>query len=509
MSSITAPSFIDDGTSFHNRLPPSDITKWLNGTSSSTSSAYTGSFIDDGADMLLPSQHRPGFGAVNTRFYRQRKRRDDEKRGAWNGDIQRAVAGDIGRSLEGLKGVGGVEFRRGDREGKEVRKGRKKTTVTVPLPRRWGTIVIKDEGGRVIVVDELGEFDSGARQEGEEQSGGKWAQAVTTISETSLEMAPEWERVRQEKRRGKQKKHFAEPMGVLTPILESEYEEVTIEDAAETGVMSPTELFMTGGASGWPSPKRSSVAYSSVNSLSKPKKGSPVQSLPGSWPSPPQSPTENVVTSETYSDSKSSKQSWGKVPSHQSYDNRKSNGSSIHSDDHVSVKTYSTYKPVTIEDVPDTSSDHASVLADAGWQDEHQPPTWQDWAGSRIETVSEASSRASCPQGERSYTPSEVRWDGYERPKTESEVSVVGSGSERSWPGSRVSSMHSRRSNVSRQQSRGGSYHGGQAGWGGSEGWGGSQGANVDGWGGQGSGHGSGTERWGIYETSEDEDGAV
>lgn len=586
-STLPPPSFIDDNASPSHRLPPSPshiIHQWLNSTYSDTSSAYTGSFIDDGADMLLPIRNRAGFGAIDARFYKNRKRREDVEGGAWNEDIARAVGGDIGRNLGGLRGVGcGVEVRRvgrsveedgdneiGERDGagseggsgvrrrRRWRKGERKDTVTVPLPRRWGTIIIKDEG-RVIVVDEEGEFDSGNKS-GEEVGGeGKWIEAPPTISEASV-------RVEERKRRHKRRTKKVE---TLTTIPESEYEEVLIEEGG-SDLVSPTDFFMTGGASGWPSPKPSSVAYSSDKSYGKPKskskKDSPVQSLPGSWPSPPQSPTKGKALSETSTDTSSSKHSWGKPSSHRSHrvGSRGSHSSSRSARDNVSTKTNSVYKPAAVEDATDTSSDNASKQQDVGWQDDHkgsegwsvdkrssksasskssskkgwsgggdawgndepeEQPTVQDWPHGRVKTVSDASSRASRHasevshtlsaatshasrrQSQRFRTSSEASWDGYERPKTESEISIVGSDSERSWPAGRVSSRHSRETDVSRTYSRRSSRHGSQAGWGGSDGWGGSQTANVDGWGGRKMDSGSGIGRSDIDETSEDEVG--
>lgn len=288
MSSISPRSFIDDGASFHHRLPPTDIREWLRSTSSDTTSAYTGSFIDDGADMLLPCHHRPGFGAIDARFYKNRKRREDETGGVWNEDIARAVGGDIGRNLGALREVGDIEVRRrdGDNDGGEDgsedgkgkrrrREGKRKDTVTVPLPRRWGTIVIKDEGGRVVVVDEDGEFDSGVQNNEMVEGDGKWINALPTISEPGT-------RTSERKKRHRRRKERTE---TLVTIPESEYEEVLVSAEAKSDMMSPTGFFMTGGAGGWLSPNPSSVAYSSDKPYSKPKskskseQASPVRSL--------------------------------------------------------------------------------------------------------------------------------------------------------------------------------------------------------------------------------------
>ncbi|EAT81465.2 hypothetical protein SNOG_10966 [Parastagonospora nodorum SN15] len=499
MSSITPASFVDDGSSFEKRiLHPTHNRKSLNDAASDTTSAYSGSYIDDGADMLLPSRRTPGFGPINPKFYKQRKRKENEN-DAWNNDIQKAVGGDIGRSLEKLRGIGGVEVKRHtdtlDKHGK-----RRKDTITIPLPRRWGTFIIKADDGRVIVVDEDGEFDSGPQLQQEPR---KWVKAPTTAS-----IPPS------EERRESKKKHLG-PIKSLMPIPESEYEEGYVLEGEED-LMSPTGFFVTGGASGWL--ERSSafefveacIAYTLV--------------------------AGKLAISTTIT-----------------FEGRQ------HGDDNVSTESYSTYKLATVEDAADTSSANGSLVKEGGWSGSQKskgdewdggpdgnetgwgghkqasengwdgsknissssiksshrssrpadntdiwseqplpssialeqtlpsgiwpeqplrsgvrpeqplpsthlaPSVVQNWIGDHVKTVSEASTHKSRSHNHKHHSRSrsrglsEASWDGFEKPKTMSDVSVAGTGSERSWPESR---QRSRRSNRT-------------------DNWGGSQEANV------------------------------
>jgi hypothetical protein len=466
--------------------------------------------------MLVPSRSAPGFGPINPKFYKQRKRRENEERGAWNDNIQKAVAGDIGRSLEKMRGIRALEVKRADRGERRV-KDKRKDTVTIPLPPKWGTIVIKADDGRVIVVEEDGEFDSGPKVQEPEKPETKWIKAPSTID---LPPPPPPKRDCTKKKR----KHILEPIKSLTPISESEYEDIHEPDAGED-IMSPTGFFMTGGASGWPSPVPSSIASQRKSSKqSSSLKKSPAVSVPGSWPSPPNSPAK-------YSDtSTSSEQSWGE----KSRRSGKSHKSSRHEGDDVSTKTYSTYKPPVVEDALDSSSDRAPVFEDGGWgvglkgsvdewvgsqkgsadgwggsqkgsvggwggstkSSKHSatptaipdpiptaaPTAIQNWVADRAKTVSETSSHKSRSRSHRSRAPSDSSWDGFEKPKTMSEVSVAGTESEQNWGGSQAS----RRTKGSEHRSHRSSRRGSQAGWGGSEqDWGASQTANVDGWGGK------------------------
>ncbi|KAH7071331.1 hypothetical protein BKA63DRAFT_535259 [Paraphoma chrysanthemicola] len=497
MSSISPPSFVDDGGSFQKRirrgLHPAHVANWISSSGSDTTSAYTGSYIDDGADMLHPSKQGPGFGQINPRFYKQRKRKEGEE-GLWNVDIQKAVTGDIQRSLEKLRGVRQLEVKRPIMEQvAEEHKSGKKDTITIPLPPKWGTFVIKAEHGRVIVIDEDGEFDSGPQQSAQQQPA-KWVKASTTIATPSIALlSPKYSSTGENGRKRKDKRkheHISLPAKSLTPIPESEYEEGYIPSAGED-LGSPTDFFMTGGLS----------AY-----------------LAG-----PLAAWELAIATAVAGESRMSK--------HKEHDS-------------ASAKSYSTYRPATVEDALDTSSENASRVkgvikvgsqkgSATGWDGsnngwEHSPrgshksssrnskdaddEPWnfsqgaseygvntsvQNWIGDRVKTISEASTHKPRSRSHRSHSRgramsyalseekweasakgSEVSWDGYEIPKTLSEVSVAGTGSQTSsrHHGSRVSS---RRSDRSRKSSK----HGSSIGCGGSEhGWAGSEKATVNGW---------------------------
>tara|TARA_R110002003_G_scaffold175_2_gene14155 strand:- start:22928 stop:24760 length:1833 start_codon:yes stop_codon:yes gene_type:complete len=562
MSSITPPSFVDDGGSFQKRTPhglrPIHIATCIDSSDSDSASAYTGSYIDDGADMLYASKHGPGFGQINPRFYKQRKRKEG-KEGAWNEDIQKAVAGDIQGSLEKMQRVTNLEFKRpgNEYEVKESGRRRKKDTVTIPMPPRWGTFVIKAEHGRVIVIDEDGEFDSGPQMPAQ-QPPAKWVKAPSTIDTPSLPQSPpKYSSARDKDRKRKDKKkhkHLLLSAKSLTPIQESEYE-IGYTPSVGEDLDSPTGFFMTGGASGWPSqpatpfasPTKSAKSSQQSYASSPPKPASPVRSPPGSWPSPPQSPSKTLISASTRH------KTWGEQKSHSSSSSKHSRRSGQKDHDNVSTKSCSTYRPATVEDAPDTSSENASILkevawggsqkhSDTGWggsnngwegshksshkssrrsskaadnvswiasqpaSDYHVETSVQNWVGDRVKTISEASTHKSRSRSHRSrshrshsqsisHTPSEqawepsakgseASWDGYEKPKTLSEVSVAGTGSERSWPESQASSRHgSRTSSHRNNRNHGSSRHDSQSGWEGSNrSWGGSQKANVDGW---------------------------
>ena len=544
MSTLTPASFIDDGTSFTKR----HVANWLASSASESSSAYTGSYIDDGADMRPARRNTPGFGPLDAKFYKARKpRANDENGGVWNEDIGRAVGGDMRASLERLRGVAGVEVKRAGGETGH-RRCEKKDTITIQVPRRWGAFVIKCENGRVVVVDGEGEFDSGVPDLVHK---GKWVRAPTTIS-----APPSTTRTSSRKYK------------TLTPITESKYEDGStgVGENEDLDSASPTGFFMTGGKEGWPARSEISVHSPKISRRSSPLKSrSPVRSPPGSWPSPPQSLKKSSVVSGSstsvggrdeeksasrkvnssssrhegedgvwdwyekkshrstptrMSISRSSQhkgidaiQNWNDKKSHRSNSSRNSR-SSRHVADNMSTKSYSTYKPATVEDTRDTSSDIASIAQDGAWggskkssrqsgedawtdsqpaSDYHEAPSTivQNWIGDKVKTISEASSsrrshrsRSHAPNTytspSRCRAPSEASWDGYEIPKTQSEVSVVGTGSARTE--SRVSRRHGSR----RSSTHGGrrtSHHGSPSAWdGGSEQWGGSQRANVDGW---------------------------
>lgn len=587
MSSITPASYVDDGISFNKRAPhglhPAHIAKWINSPASETTSVYTGSYIDDGADMLDPNKHAPGFGRIDPRFYKQRKSKENEKCGPWNNDIQKAIAGDMQRNLDKMKGIGRLEVRRSrgteDEEKKDKHGRKKRDTLTIPLPPKWGTIIIKGDDGRVFLIDEDGEeFDSGPAQAPVQQQPAKWVKAPTTITVPSLPSPSTTASDRRHSRnkdgkhstsRDKKSKRSPSMIKALTPIPESEYEEGYQPSAGEE-LMSPTGFFMTGGKDGWPARSITSLASPlpptrSSRHSSPLTPNSPVRSPPGSWPSPPlsESKTSSMLTS-----TKGSENGWGLKKSHRSRSNKKSGShrSTRHDGENISIKSRSTYRPAAVEDAPDSSSDDASILKDEVWSGISAASDWggskansddswissqkkgshkssrhstkapsidpwgtsqhvnnyehpvtsqfgagtsvQNWVGDKVRTISLASSNScsrkshhqnrSHSRSHRNPAPSErmseASWDGFEIPKTLSEVSVAGTESERGWPESRsqASSPRSqeRKSRASSRRSRI-STHGG---WddAGSEQWSSSQKANVGGWDGTASESGTG-----------------
>jgi hypothetical protein len=85
VTSTTPSSFADDGLGFEKRIPGQDrrdITTWLQETlhidattsfTTASASTYTASMLDDGADMLFPSDKRPMFGNIDVNIYRMQK----------------------------------------------------------------------------------------------------------------------------------------------------------------------------------------------------------------------------------------------------------------------------------------------------------------------------------------------------------------------------------------------------------------------------------------------------
>lgn len=411
----------------------------------------------------------------------------------WNEDIARAVGGDARRHLERVRMLadGAVRWR-GERIGDGRGKGKRrengqggKSRVLVPMPVKWGMFVIRGEDGRVVVVGREGEFDSGPVGGGQVDRGMRG------------QKNKEKERGRKEtdnKRNGKKMEgkrgHTGRKREVLTPIRESSDEyDYTGSRSDDEG--SLTGFFMTGGASGWPSrtatPESSSssdtIRHDTSDHTSPARTKTSLRSPPGGWPSPPLSPVHawgggNDDTqgfedrSISSSSSKKSKQTgkWDKKD-----------------EDVVSIKTYSTYRQPTVEDASTTSdsvrgykqrSGRKSKKGEGnGWTDSIDAASQQSWGAGKhgkkgLEhctherggwTGREAPSEHSW-NGDISRATNENSWDGFERVKTVSEVSVAGSGSTRSSLVSRAS----RPSEVSKHDGRGheGSYN---AGWGGSQ----------------------------------------
>ncbi|CBY01570.1 hypothetical protein IAQ61_003388 [Plenodomus lingam] len=433
MSALTPPSFIDDGLSFNKRtshgLHPSHICSWLEETSTtsttsrSTTSAYTGSFVDDGADMLgLARRGGPGFGPIDARFYKQKKRKEGQE-GLWNEAVQQAVSGDMQRNLakmRGLEDVGCARWEGG--VAADGKGGRAQETVIVPVPRKWGTFVIRGEDGRVVVVDRMGEFDSRLQGGGEERREGmRWIKAASTVEPVLLRAEEEDRRAkRRERKQGERHRHrrthrerLSSPSAKpLISIQESEYEDECEASGGEDPV-SPTAFFMTGGANGWPSREATTVA-SPVRSESD------VQSPVGGWPSSSSGIQSTVRLEESRDDDRAwavEEQGHGSEAS-ESFPrptrSSKTRRRQKHGTDEMSTKshsTYKTYKAPTIEDASSRSSYNVQGFQKTSW-------------GASGEAASEES------------------WDGYEKNKTVSEVSVAGSGSERSTLSSVASSRH-------------------------------------------------------------------
>lgn len=559
MSSVTPISFVDDGESFRKRMPHdlrlAHVADWINSTESDVTTTYTGSFVDDGADMFPPSKHAPGFGDVDPRFYKQRKREEQEEQAAWNDDVEKAIAGDIQRSLERVKGIGQLQIKKADDTMKKNKHEKRKDMITVPLPLKWGTFIIKTDDGRVIIVDKDGEYDSGPTVSNPTPNQHtRWVKAPTTIDLLSLPPSPqhtsEGSNDQKEEKRRRQRLHSNKmkqrDLLLLTKALPtipesvSEYNDVHQPSTGEN-IVSPTCFFMTGSTE-WPS--QSAASVTSVASRVKPKrsnqKPSPASSVasrphvhspPGSWLSPPHSPTKLTTISESSTGIEGSNHSSIEKESHGSRRSKKSHRSSRHGNDNVSTKTHSTYKAPTVEDA-DTSSENTRKSKGSEWGINFQENTsgrdmsnsddkwanhnknlrysskpmnkvtWagdeaasdyqydrsvQNWVGDRVKTISEASSRRSKVHRSRtaSHEPlassartSKASWDGYERPKMLSEVSVAGM-SERSWPESVTTST---RSGKTRSKHSYRSRHGSQAWEGSEEDWGASQNASVGGW---------------------------
>ncbi|KAF1836109.1 hypothetical protein BDW02DRAFT_257298 [Decorospora gaudefroyi] len=545
MSTTTPPSFLDDGSSISARIPqvlsPPHIQKWISASSatSSVSTPYTGSFFDDGEDLLDPTGGTPGFGSVDRGFYRVGRRKEKEKDGGevWNEDVAKAVGGDMRVCLGKVGELGRVKVwkrvgreRNGDgakEKEKKRRGGTSRTTdntVKVPLPRRWGTFVIRGEDGRVIVVDRDGaEFDSGPGS-GVRERPARWVKAASTVPaasplpsivasstkgrHASKERSKERKKVSDGKRtRSPTRTSHTEPIKTLTPIPESDYESGNgywLSGGEDIG--SPTHFWMTGGVKGWPlstvaggekEEGKDSVPDSPVSkgfryvvpgstgyeyvvpaSPAKSNISSPVRSPRAEWPS---SPAPSVSRSSQGKTKTASDVSWNGeqfesawkadsvMHSHKSDESRRSKKSHKSSKimDDASVKTYSTYRAPTVEDAPNSSSEEkegggrsawggsAKSEIVKGWGDGSKksgrhssiggrvahPHTWEgslkSWdsrpkaADNPCWTGVEAS-HSPKPEfgGSPTRAESEATWDGFERVKTLSEVSVAGSGSE-------------------------------------------------------------------------------
>lgn len=513
MSSITPQSFIDDGGSFAKRTPRGldrgHVAKWVTSNSSDTS-AYTGSFIDDGVDMHLPPGGAPGFGSIDTRFYKQKKRKEPrhDVETMWNKDVQRAISGDIQRNLKKIRGLGGLEVKKPDRDqGMSETAGgqgeKKKDTVTIPMPPQWGTFVIKAEDGRVIVVDKDGEFDSGPQKAVSEQQR-PWVKAASTIEPASPARTPfppsppkhhnstrpskessgdspkQKTKGKKTDKNKKSRQSHRSPPKALTPIPESDYEDGYLPYGGED-MGSPTGFMMTGGASGWPSSKPTSLASpaipvsdgyeyiapgSPLKTISEgfryvtpasrgykhvvPKSDSwvdeerspPVRSPPGGWPSPePSSVRENrKAGSERSWDGGQSEGAWKAASSSHSQKSDRSHRISRSGKartpkkdfDNTSIKSHSTYRAPSVEDAPNDSSEEKGDYIATGWGGSVKSNVAHDWDSNKknSEEKDKTAGWASPLNNPHPYTwgstksPSEQSWS--KRPKAADNPSWTG-----------------------------------------------------------------------------------
>jgi hypothetical protein len=297
--STPPPSYIDDGPSFRYRQPPTDHPPPASVASTSTSTYISNSSYVDPGPTLPPS------------FSTRRIRREDAP---WNGEIARAVGGDMVRSLARLRNVASLHPRRSkDAKAKEgdgdnieqlerERRDSKKGVVSVSVPGPWGVFVIKDEEGRVVVVDADGEYEGdggadaaqvregwGSRAARRRRDGGEsWSNegfdeelGMRLSRHDEREEQPEWGT---DKSRSSRRRHRAK-----TPSLLTETESSTDKDFKPSSPTSPTRFLMTGARGGWPSRTPS------------PSFASPIVPHPYTWegiiPSPPPSrPSSKLKT---------------------------------------------------------------------------------------------------------------------------------------------------------------------------------------------------------------------
>ncbi|KAJ4346851.1 uncharacterized protein N0V89_010783 [Didymosphaeria variabile] len=330
LTSATHPSLVDDGFSLSRRMPcgknPDAIDNWLSSTiappvlpsiPSSSGTIYTGSFIDDGADMLYPTQVIPGFGVMDKRFYGKGKPRKSRHEEEWTVEKERALAGDMWRSLAIMRSIARVELSDADkaekrRERKETNKGKVGAVeddgrVRIMKPLMWGTIIIEGDDGRVVVVDREGDYDSGKpkekkglekrekehaeRERGRARELEKALQTTKKRAEEKAKSLREREEMVKAQERSVAKErnrmdkhnrhgHHQSFANSLTPIPEAD----TLEEST-TSIASPTTIFMIGPQSDW-----FPTAHVPTEPSAAPP--SPTESPPGAWPSPQLSPVK-------------------------------------------------------------------------------------------------------------------------------------------------------------------------------------------------------------------------
>ncbi|KAK7188945.1 hypothetical protein PSPO01_05054 [Paraphaeosphaeria sporulosa] len=342
VTSITPPSFVDDGLNLSRRMPRAehrDVNSWLEGaqasvappvvspTSAASETIYTGSFIDDGADMVYPSVPIvPGCGIVDRAFYSKGKWRTSKYDAEWTIEKEKALAGDMWRSLARMRSIARVEVKdAGEAHRREEKKRRKEHRVgavendgrvRIPKPLTWGTFVIEGSDGRVVVVDKEADYDSGrpgereemgARErEYEERIGKRKAKDAARREKESdkevkvraaVEARERREREEEEKaraqaasgdqqRKDEHRRHRCrQPSSrLLAPIPEAHTPEESVTD-----IVSPTKFFMTGVRSEpFSTTHRHTMLSAKPPSLSK--------YPPGAWPVPQLSPIKPVLS---------------------------------------------------------------------------------------------------------------------------------------------------------------------------------------------------------------------
>ncbi|KAF2792702.1 hypothetical protein K505DRAFT_375869 [Melanomma pulvis-pyrius CBS 109.77] len=385
-SDLTPASFVDDGLDIASRMPTagssdkakrgssdnakrgSDVNTnaWADGVSGNeVPSSYTGSFFDDGADMLPRRAPGPGFGEINKSFFEASQRHKKVTKN--NLDIQRAVSGDINATMKKIRAVGEIRVRedpqvekmkasekekaRKEEEAKKAEEERKKQPVTFEIPYHFGTFVIHGEDGRVIVVDSDGEYDSGPmpqprsqpmqQQQQQQQQPQVPPPAMKTTTKKRVRKHVNFEGLETTLSTEKVKTAIAFPPATpakRVPKAKARPEKKKVAEKKEQ------DHWMSGGRSGWPS-------QSKPTNTQPPKNNPEVQEDTwasggvGGWPSPYQ----------PYKKPEDKQEAWSNVAVR--------SPSPAGSEDSWMVdlkemeKTLDNYKTPTVEDVPETPSE--------------------------------------------------------------------------------------------------------------------------------------------------------
>ena len=443
------------------------------------------------------------------------------------------------RSLARLRDVAGLHTRRSkkikaedgdggdleqlEREGRDSKKG----VVRISVPGPWGVFVIKDEEGRVIVVDADGEYEGGGGADAEQvregwgslaarkrDGGESWSnEGFDEELGMRLSRHDEWKEPPEEgtkKSRSSRRSHRAK-----TPSLLTESESSTNKDFKPSPPASPTRFLMTGAQSGWPSPTPSPSSASPIvphpytweDTIAPPTPSRPSSklktalqlfsrnnSLPGSWPSrtPSSKDTATVSTTSssgvTYPEPRSPVSFHKTTTSHPTpdiveviYDETPPGElSHTHSQRPRSRSRSNSIKPPTSQHTQrsrrsqrspsrhtTTTSPTVLLKNGSGWDDAPQEAGLRNlshnsdagWSSSSSFSVdftgkgsengagSEAHSAATKPSvsiqnwadgGSVMHGKAHREWDGFERLKTISEVSVAGGSirTQHGWPGS-------------------------------------------------------------------------